>query len=85
MSEVSSGIASAVEQQDATTRDISANLQQAGIFTSGVNANLAGVSSAIDSGGRTAQQVLETARDLSLQARQLANEVETFLAEVRAA
>ncbi len=85
MSEVSSGIASAVEQQDATTRDISANLQQAGIFTSGVNANLAGVSSAIDSGGRTAQQVLETARDLSLQARQLAGEVENFLAEVRAA
>ena len=85
MSEVASGIASAVEQQDATTRDISANLQQAGIFTSGVNANLAGVSSAIDSGGRTARQVLETARDLSLQARQLANEVETFLAEVRAA
>ena len=85
MSEVSAGIASAVEQQDATTRDISANLQQAGVFSSHVNANLAGVSAAIDSGGETAGQVLETARDLSLQARQLASEVEKFLAEVRAA
>ena len=85
MSEVSAGIASAVEQQDATTRDISANLQQAGQFSSDVNANLAGVSAAIDSGGETAGQVLETARDLSLQARQLATEVENFLSEVRAA
>jgi methyl-accepting chemotaxis protein len=85
MSEVSAGIASAVEQQDATTRDISANLQQAGQFSSDVNANLAGVSAAIDSGGETAGQVLETARDLSVQARQLAAEVENFLSEVRAA
>ena len=85
MSEVSAGIASAVEQQDATTRDISANLQQAGQFSSDVNANLAGVSAAIDSGGETAGQVLETARDLSVQARQLATEVENFLSEVWAA
>ena len=85
MSEVSASIASAVEQQDATTRDISANLQQAGVFSSDVNVNLAGVSAAIDSGGETAGQVLETAGDLSLQARQLASEVENFLAEVRAA
>ena len=59
MSEVSAGIASAVEQQDATTRDISANLQQAGMFTSHVNANLAGVSSAIDSGGELPSKSLK--------------------------
>ena len=85
MSDMSSGIASAVEEQDATTRTISGNLQQAGLSASSVNANLTAVSAAIESGGRTAGNVLETARGLGLQARRLETEVERFLAEVRTA
>jgi len=50
-----------------------------------VTANIGGVSTAANETGNAASQVLSSASNLSKQAEQLAAEVNTFLAGVRAA
>jgi methyl-accepting chemotaxis protein len=78
-------IASAIEQQGTTTKEISKNVQQAARGTQEVTSNISGVQRAADDTGSAANQVLGAAEQLSSQSRDLAGQVNRFLSEVRAA
>jgi methyl-accepting chemotaxis protein len=78
-------IATAIEQQGSATKEISRNVQQAARGTQEVTSNISGVQRAADDNGSAANQVLGAAEQLSSQSRDLAGQVNRFLAEVRAA
>lgn len=82
---IASNIAAAVEEQGAATAEIARNVQQTAASTQEVTATIAGVSDAANDTGAAAGQVLGAASDLSQQAEQLTNEVNAFVAGVRAA
>jgi methyl-accepting chemotaxis protein len=82
---IASTIASAVEQQGAATQEIARNVQQAAAGTSEVASNIGGVSEAAAQTGSAASQVLASAGELSQQAETLRGEVDSFLANIRAA
>nr|WP_171015464.1 HAMP domain-containing methyl-accepting chemotaxis protein [Methylobacterium sp. L1A1] len=82
---VAAGIAAAVEQQGAATREIVRNVAQASAGASAVTGNIAGVAGAAEETGAAAMQVLGAAGELSRQSEQLRGEVARFLATVRAA
>ena len=84
VSEIATTIAPAVEEQSTATEEISRNVQQAAAGTQEVSGNIAGVTQAASATGQSAQQVLESAGDLSKQSEALRSEVEKFLVEVRA-
>ena len=77
MDEISTVIASAIEEQGAATGEISNNSQQA-------SQNIAGVNQAAMETGSAAAQVLNSAADLAKQS-DARSEVQKFLTEVRAA
>lgn len=85
ISENASGIAAAVEEQNAATDGIARNIQSASTGTRDVTANIAGVSSAAAETGSAAGQVLESARALSRQADEMQSAVGEFFTAVRAA
>ncbi|MCT8970627.1 methyl-accepting chemotaxis protein [Microbaculum marinisediminis] len=85
INEISSTIASAVEEQGAATQEIARSVQQASAGTGDVSANIAGVSSAASETGTSAEQVLSAARELAQQSEQLRTEVNGFVERVRAA
>jgi methyl-accepting chemotaxis protein len=85
ISQTSTAIASAVEQQGAATGEIARNVQQASAGTTQVTQNIAGVSQAAAETGHAASQVLGAAGDLSKQAALLRGKVETFLGAIKAA
>jgi methyl-accepting chemotaxis protein len=84
ISEISSAIAAAVEEQSAATREISNNANQAATGTSEVNENITGVSDAAQEVGGASSQVLSAADRLSSESNRLKREVETFISRVRA-
>jgi methyl-accepting chemotaxis protein len=85
VSDIATTIASAVEQQGVSTREIARNVQQAARGTQEVTDNIAGVTTAAANTGAASNQVLNSAQQLSQQAEILRGEVERFLAEVRTA
>jgi methyl-accepting chemotaxis protein len=85
MSEISSTIASAVEEQGAATQEISRNVQQAAQGTMQVSANIADVQRGASETGSASSQVLSAAQSLSSGSNRLKAEVEKFLGAVRAA
>jgi methyl-accepting chemotaxis protein len=85
VSGITTAIAAAVEEQGAATAEIARNVQQTAANTRDVTTNIAGVSHAANETGTAAGQVLHAAGDLSRQAEQLTSEVNTFVADVRAA
>jgi len=82
---IAAAIGAAIEQQGAATAEIARNVTQTAEATRDVTANIGGVSNAANETGHAAGHVLAAASDLSKQAEQLASEVNTFLAGVRAA
>ncbi|WP_439814457.1 methyl-accepting chemotaxis protein [Zavarzinia sp. CC-PAN008] len=84
INEISGAIAAAVEQQSAATREISNNAQAAAQGTDEVNRNIAGVSNAASDASGASGQVLGAASRLSGEAERLRQEVDTFIARVRA-
>jgi len=82
---IATTIGSAIEEQGAATAEIARNVTQTAEATRSVTANIGGVSTAANETGNAASQVLSAASNLSKQAEQLATEVNTFLAGVRAA
>jgi methyl-accepting chemotaxis protein len=84
VSEISTAIASAVEEQGAATQEISRNVQQAAQGTQEVSANITGVTDAAGQTGHAARQVLESAGELSRNGTMLKSQVEDFLRTVRA-
>jgi len=77
-------IAEAVGQQNAATGEISRNIGQAAAGTASVAQSIAGTAAANEDTNRSADQVLTTAKDLSLQAAELRLSVDRFLANVAA-
>jgi methyl-accepting chemotaxis protein len=85
MSEISSTIASAVEEQGAATQEISRNVQQAAQGTTQVSSNIADVQRGATETGTASSQVLSAAKSLSTDSNRLKLEVGKFLHSVRAA
>jgi methyl-accepting chemotaxis protein len=85
VNEISSSIASAVEEQTAATQEITRNVQQAASGTRDVSQNITGVSDAVEKAGAAAAGVKHAADGLAQQAKTLRNEVDQFLATLRAA
>jgi len=85
ISEISTTIASAVEEQGAATLEISRNVQQAAAGSTQVASNIVDVNKGAGETGSAASQVLWSARALSMEGNKLKVEVNKFLATVRAA
>ncbi|MDO5710497.1 MAG: methyl-accepting chemotaxis protein [Micrococcales bacterium] len=71
-------IASAVEEQTATTNEMGRNVQQAADGTNAIAANLAGVSTGADAAGRTMSDVGTQIEELAREAAQLRVSVKSF-------
>lgn len=85
LSEISSTIAAAVEEQGAATHEISRNVQQAAHGTQQVSANITDVQRGASETGSASSQVLSAAQSLSRGSSRLKLEVGKFLSSVRAA
>jgi methyl-accepting chemotaxis protein len=85
LSEISSTIAAAVEEQGAATQEISRNVQQAAQGTQQVSSNIADVQRGATETGSASSQVLSAAQSLSGDSSRLKLEVGKFLNSVRAA
>jgi methyl-accepting chemotaxis protein len=85
ISEVSSMIAAAVEEQSVATREIARNVQMAASGAAQVGSAISEVHQGAADTGSASGQVLASAQSLSSQAGRLKLEVESFLASIRAA
>lgn len=85
VNEISSSIASAVEEQSVVTRDISRNTQDAATNTTAVTRNVAGLNEMAGETRSAASQELASADDLSRHAELLRREIGAFLGKIRAA
>ena len=85
LSEISSTIAAAVEEQGAATQEISRNVQQAAQGTMQVSSNITDVQRGAGETGLASSQVLSAAQSLSGDSNRLKLEVGKFLDSVRAA
>ena len=85
VTEISSAIAAAVEEQSAATQEIARNVQQAARGTQEMSHNIAGVTQATASSGAAAGKVLGSAGELTQTSDRLRGEVASFLSKVRAA
>jgi methyl-accepting chemotaxis protein len=83
--EISTTIAAAMEEQGAVTTEIARNVQQAATGTGQVSESIVTVKGSAASTGSAAEQVLAAARELASHSEGLRREVDSFLAEVRAA
>ena len=82
INEITTGIASAVEEQGAATEEIARNTQQAADGTQNVTSNISGVSQAASNSDTAAQDVMKAANDLSDQANNLKTEIDSFLNKI---
>src|ERR1700716_1531174 len=85
LSEISSTIAAAVEEQGAATQEISRNIQQAAQGTQHVSSNITDVQRGASETGSASAQVLAAAQSLSGDSTRHKLEVGKFLNSVRAA
>ena len=85
MNNISTAIASAVEEQDAATQEIARNVGEAAKGTQDVSSNISGINQATEETGETSTKVLASANYLSDQAAGLKKEVAQFLQTIRAA
>ncbi len=83
MSEITTTIASAVEEQGAATREIAQSVSEASRGTQEVSSNIGGVTQAASETGHMAGNVLGAADDLARQAVRLRQEVDGFVQRVR--
>lgn len=85
ISEISSGIAAAIEQQTTATDEIARNVQYAAQRSSTVASNIMNVRRGAGEIGTTSSQVLASAELLTSERSRLEVEVERFLSSMRAA
>ena len=83
--QISTAIASAVEEQGVATSEIARNCQQAATGTNQVTGNIAGVGQAAEMTGAASTQLMTLSTGLSGQAVDLRRIVETFVADFAAA
>src|SRR5882724_2526990 len=84
INEVTSIIASAIEQQDAATREISSNAQLAAQGNGTLVVNISSLSDAIGTTSTAAASVLTASSELTATAETLSREVEKFFRNLRA-
>ncbi|WP_207477406.1 methyl-accepting chemotaxis protein [Arenibaculum pallidiluteum] len=85
INEISAAIATAVEEQGASTAEIARGVHQAAGGTQEVSDTIAEVRRSAEDSGANAGAVLTAAGDLSRQADRMREEVERFLAEIKSA
>ncbi|WP_194164616.1 methyl-accepting chemotaxis protein [Microvirga thermotolerans] len=85
MSQISTGIAAAMEEQGAATAEIARNVQEAARGTEQVTASIGSVQAGAGETGAAASQVLGAAQELARQSENLSREVADFLTDVKAA
>ncbi|HAU29608.1 MAG TPA: methyl-accepting chemotaxis protein [Rhodospirillaceae bacterium] len=85
ISEISNTIAAAVEEQGASTKEISRNVHEASMATKEVASNISGVSTAASEAGSGAHQVLDASGELAHQSEVLRKAVDDFIATIRKA
>jgi methyl-accepting chemotaxis protein len=85
ISDISTAIATAVEEQGSATREIAGNVQQAAAGTQEVTGNITTVNHAAAETGQTAKQVLHASEELTAQGDLLRQDVKEFLESIRAA
>jgi methyl-accepting chemotaxis protein len=83
INDVTSNIAGAIEQQDAATREISANAQSAAQGNETLVLNIGSLSEAIGTTSTAAESVLTASNDLTTTAEILSREVEKFFENLR--
>ncbi|MER2520174.1 MAG: methyl-accepting chemotaxis protein [Bdellovibrionales bacterium] len=80
---VATGISSSITEQRAATQEIARNVQEVANATHDVSRNVSTVVKAAGETKTTSGQVLDLAKSLSAEARQLQSEVDKFLVTVR--
>lgn len=85
MRRIAAEVTGAVESQRAATENIADNVRSASAGTRQVSDNIDGVAKAADDTGSASMKVLQSAGKLSEEAGHIREEVEGFLAEIRAA
>jgi methyl-accepting chemotaxis protein len=85
ISDISSVIAAAIEEQGATTREIARNVQQAAQGAAMVASNISDVNRGASATGTASSEVLRAAEKLAGQGNLLKTEVDRLLATMRAA
>jgi len=85
INEIATTIAAAVEQQDAATREIARNVQQAAQGTQVISTTIDDVQQAAHGTGTAAGEVLAAAQALTRQSDRLSGEVDRFIRQVRGA
>ncbi len=83
--QISTTIASAIEEQTAATQEIARNVEQAATGTQEVSSNIVGVTKAAGETGQVSVQVLDAAKELARQSDTLRTEVDGFLADIKEA
>jgi methyl-accepting chemotaxis protein len=83
LSEISSTIAAAVDEQGAATQEVSRNVQRAAQGTQRVSSNISNVQRGASETGSAASQVLSAARSLVADGKRLKTELDRFLSSVR--
>ncbi|MBV9458408.1 MAG: methyl-accepting chemotaxis protein, partial [Bradyrhizobium sp.] len=83
INEITTAIAGAVNEQDAATREISANAQSAAQGNEGLVTNIRSLSAAIGETNTAAASVLSASDDLASVAETLSREVEKFFRNLR--
>jgi methyl-accepting chemotaxis protein len=84
INDTSTGIASAVEEQGAATKEIARNVQEASAGTAEVSASVVGISEAANHTGRAAVRVLVVSDKIIGEVRTLRAEVGRFLGDLKA-
>lgn len=84
ISEITSVVASSIQQQRAATSEISSNVQQASAGTNEVAGSILNVSRAASDSQTAAKEVLQASGELSHQADILHKEIAAFLSKIRA-
>lgn len=85
ISQISTAVASAVEEQRAATQEIARNVQEAANGTQSVTVNISAVSQSAAKTGEAAGILLTESQTLNAQSEALQREVRAFLARTRAA
>ena len=85
ISQIATTVATAVEEQGASTQEIARNVQQAAHGTAQVTGNISEVTRGATETGSASSQVLSAAKSLSGDSGRLRTEVSKFLTSVRAA
>lgn len=83
VSEISTAIAAAMEEQNTATHEIAGSINQAAQGSELVNTNVSAVSDASKRAGAASGEVMNAADELSNQAKTLKSEVERFIKQVR--